>query len=164
MCSTQQPNRPMPRERKCPKPSCSNSTNVSAVYSTFMSYSFLFFPNLALQVAIITKNNRVLCSAINSSYHLFSAVSNAMSVFHRHAILRNATLSLLHIATHVFIQIAPDIARGERERALCHLRAARAHGKSEEVVFVLCAGRVRWSGRAGESRFLERTETSTGCA
>ena len=36
-------------------------------------------------IAIMTENNCVLCNAINSSYHPFSAVSNAMTVPSRHA-------------------------------------------------------------------------------
>ena len=134
-CSTfDEPGHATQAKKKLQKSFVSNfQTNVSAVYSDFsMSCSFFlsFFPSLALQVAIVTKiNNRVLCNAVNSSYHPFSAVSKRNGrPYSRHAILRHATLPLLQVAPNILIQITPYVTRSKRERALCHFWAARAHG------------------------------------
>lgn len=73
-----------------------------------LSMSSCFFPLFLSKPRSPNRNHnerklRVFANAINSSYHLFSAVSNAMSVFHRHAILRNAALALLQVAPNVLV-------------------------------------------------------------
>lgn len=74
-----------------------------------------------------------------------------------------SSLRLATLRSFAFLQITSRVARGERERALSHLGTPRAHGKCEEVVFVLrsaarrsnCSWWLRW---LFESGFLERRE------